>query len=198
MYPYIKNEDLNAACAVAAGMLGVSVEEFKHAVFNEKQKEYDRADIISWLNEEGYAYNEDDVQQILETLRSDYNSDMSLWSNIEAAYYNNNMHLPYADDESEEDGNAEPEDSDYDCQESFPQCAKCKHADECEAYQHALKAMDESEQMGIADVFQHDTTGCETFEPAEDECSHCDSHCPCHADCPTANERANKKEANNE
>lgn len=195
MYPYIKNEDLNAACAVAAGMLGVSVEEFKHAVFDEKQKEYDRADIISWLNEEGYVFTDNDVDQILSTLRDDWDSSMGTWSNIESAYCNNDMHLPHEDDEPEEQ---EEEEDQYGCIATFPQCQKCKYADECEAYQHALKTQQELEANGdqvMMDMFRHDTDGCEVFEPDTvpgcelGRCT-CDSHCPMHADCPTANGRA--------
>ena len=191
MYSYIPEDKLNAACQAAADILGISVEEFQRHVFNTKQREYDREDIITWLDEQGYVYTDDDVDQILHTVRDDWDSDRGTWSNIESAYYNNDMHLPYADSEPTED---DEDEDDCGCQVTFPQCGKCKHADECEAYQHALKAQEEAEQMNISDIFQHDTTGCETFEPAEGECTHCDSHCPCHADCPAVAERLRKLE----
>ena len=190
MYPYIESERLNAACKAAADSLGIDVEVFKRAVFEDKQREYDRQDIINWLDEEGYVYTDDDVDQILSTLRDDWDADRGTWSNIESAYYNNNMHLPHEDDEPEEE---EEEDDELGCTVTFPFCNKCKYADECEAYQHARQAQEEAEQM-MMDVFKHDTTGCESFEPAEGECTTCDSHCPLHADCPTVMERLKKLE----
>lgn len=191
MYNYIPEDKLNAACQVAADMLGISVDEFQRQVFDKKQMEYDREDIETWLKEQGYVYDDDDVDKILQTVRDDWDSDRGTWSNIESAYYNNNMHLPHADSEPAED---EDEDEDeYGCQVTFPQCQKCKHSDECEAYQHALEAQAEAEQMGLTDIFQQDTDGCETFEPA-DECKNCDSHCPMHADCPTVLKRVSKLE----
>lgn len=200
---YINPEQLSAACKLAAESLNIEENVFKRAVFDEMQKQYDREDIITWLDEQGYAYNDDDVEQILSTMRDDWDSDRGTWSNIESAYYNNDMHLPYVDDKSEE-----PEDDDnFGCQIAFPQCQKCKVADECDAYQHALKAQAEAEQMGIPG-FEHDTFDCETFEPFssfsdpddEFECKNCSSHCPNHADCPTAMERVRKleEEINNE
>lgn len=191
MYPYISDEKLNAACKAAADSLGIDVEVFKRAVFEDKQREYDRQDIINWLDEEGYVYTDDDVDQILSTLRDDWDADRGTWSNIESAYYNNNMHLPHEDDEPEEE---EEEDDELGCTVTFPFCNKCKYADECEAYQHARQAQEEAEQMMMMDVFKHDTTGCESFEPAEGECTTCDSHCPLHADCPTVMERLKKLE----
>lgn len=191
MYNYIPEDKLNAACQAAADILGISIEEFQRHVFDKKQREYDREDIITWLDEQGYVYTDDDVDQILHTVREDWDSDRGTWSNIESAYYNNDMHLPYADSEPAEDDDDE---DDCGCQVTFPQCQKCKHADDCEAYQHALEAQDEAEQMGLSDIFRHDTDGCETFEPAEGECKNCDSHCPMHADCPTALERVRKLE----
>lgn len=190
MYPYIESEKLNAACKAAADSLGIDVEVFKRAVFEDKQREYDRQDIINWLDEEGYVYTDDDVDQILSTLRDDWDADRGTWSNIESAYYNNNMHLPHEDDEPEEE---EEEADELGCTVTFPFCNKCKYADECEAYQHARQAQEEAEQM-MMDVFKHDTTGCESFEPAEGECTTCDSHCPLHADCPTVMERLKKLE----
>ena len=190
MYPYIESERLNAACKAAADSLGMDIQVFKRAVFEDKQREYDRQDIINWLDEEGYVYTDDDVDQILSTLRDDWDADRGTWSNIESAYYNNNMHLPHEDDEPEEE---EEEDDELGCTVTFPFCNKCKYADECEAYQHARQAQEEAEQM-MMDVFKHDTTGCESFEPAEGECTTCDSHCPLHADCPTVMERLKKLE----
>ena len=190
MYPYISDEKLNAACQVAADSLGIDVDVFKRAVFENKQREYDRSDIEEWLNEQGYVYTDDDVDQILHTLRDDWDSSLGTEGNIESAYYNNDMHLPHEDDEPEEE---EEEDDELGCTVTFPFCNKCKYADECEAYQHALKAQEEAEQM-MMDVFKHDTTGCESFEPAEGECTTCDSHCPLHADCPTVMERLKKLE----
>lgn len=199
MYPYISDEKLNAACKAAADSLGIDVEVFKRAVFEDKQREYDRQDIINWLDEEGYVYTDDDVDQILSTLRDDWDSDRGTWSNIESAYYNNNMHLPHEDDEPEEE---EEEEDALGCTVTFPQCQKCKHADECEAYQHALKVQAELEASGdqmMMDAFKHDTDNCETFEPAvipgcEMGAHTCDSHCPLHADCPVIAERLRKME----
>lgn len=199
MYSYIPEDKLNAACQAAADILGISVEEFQRHVFNTKQREYDREDIITWLDEQGYVYTDDDVDQILHTVRDDWDSDRGTWSNIESAYYNNDMHLPYADSEPAED---EDDEDECGCQVTFPQCQKCKHADECEAYQHALKVQAELEASGdqmMMDVFKHDTDNCETFEPAvipgcEMERHTCDSHCPLHADCPVITERLRKLE----
>lgn len=199
MYSFIESEKLNAACQAAAESLGVDVEIFKRAVFEEKQQEYDRNDIINWLNEEGYVYTDDDVDQILSTLRDDWDAERGTWSNIESAYYNNNMHLPHEDDEPEEE---DGEEDALGCTVTFPQCQKCKHADECEAYQHALKVQTELEASGdqmIMDAFKHDTDNCETFEPAvipgcEMGAHTCDSHCPLHAACPVIAERLRKME----
>ena len=194
MYPYITEEKLNAACKTAADSLGIDVDVFKRAVYESKQREYDRTDIIAWLDEQGYVYTDDDVDQMLSTLRDKWDSALCTESNIEACYYYNDMHLPHEDDEPEE---AEEEEDECGCTVTFPFCNKCKHADECEAYQHALKVQAELEAEGdqmMMEMFQHDTTGCETFEPAEGECTSCDSHCPLHADCPTVMERLKKLE----
>lgn len=193
MTTYIPEEKLNAACQMAADTLGVDVEVFKRAVFENKQEEYDRNDIINWFDDQGYVYTDDDVDQILCTLRDDWDADRGTWSNIESAYYNNNMHLPYADDMPEED--EEVDEEELHCRATFPQCQKCKHSDECEAYQHALKVQTEIEANGEQlSIFAHDTTGCETFEPADGECDICTSDCPLHADCPAANARITKVE----
>lgn len=197
MYPYISKEQLDAACKLAAESLNIEESVFKRAVFDEMQKQYDREDIITWLDEQGYAYNDDDVEQILSTVRDDWDSDRGTWSNIESAYYNNDMHLPYANDE--DDAVECEEDDEYGCQIAFPQCQKCRHSDECEAYQHALEAQADAAQMGIPELFEHDTDNCETFEPAVipgcEMGNHiCDSHCSLHADCPTVMERVRKLE----
>lgn len=199
MYPYIESEKLNAACKAAADFLGMDVEVFKRAVFEDKQREYDRQDIINWLDEEGYVYTDDDVDQILSTLRDDWDADRGTWSNIESAYYNNNMHLPHEDDEPEE---GEDDDDECGCVATFPQCQKCKYADECEAYQHALKAQAELEAAGdqmMLDMFKHDVGTCTTFEPApipgcELERCTCDSHCPNADGCPVVEARIRKIE----
>ena len=198
MYTHITEEQLNAACKLAAESLNVDVAVFKRAVFDDMQKQYDREDIETWLNEQGYAYNNDDVEQLLSTVREDWDADRGTWSNIESAYYNNDMHLPYADDEDDVNVDDESEDDEYSCQIAFPQCQKCQHANECEAYQHALEAQTEAAQMGIADFFKHDTDNCDAFEPAntDDECNceHCSAHCAGHADCPTAMKRVEQLE----
>lgn len=192
MYPYIPEEKLNAACQAAADTLGIDIEVFKRAVYEMKQHEYDRSDIINWLDEQCYVYTDDDVDQILSTLRDDWDADRGTWSNIESAYYNNNMHLPCEDDIPEDD-DEEPSE----CQVTFPQCQKCKYSDECEAYQHARQAQAELLATGnpeMIEMFNHDTNGCDTFEPAEGECTVCTSSCPLHADCPVANERIKEVE----
>lgn len=199
MYPYISDEKLNAACQAAADSLGIDVDVFKRAVYEHKQREYDRADIINWLDEEGYVYTDDDVDQLLSTLRDDWDSSLGTEGNIESAYYNNDMHLPHEDDEPEEE---EEEEDTLGCTVTFPQCQKCKYADECEAYQHARQAQAELLATGnpeMIEMFSHDTENCETFEPAtipgcEMGAHTCDSHCPLHADCPVIAERLRKME----
>lgn len=203
MYPYISDEKLNAACRAAADSLGIDIEVFKRAVYEQKQREYDRSDIINWLDEQGYVYTDDDVDQLLSTLRDDWDSSLGTEGNIESAYYNNDMHLPHEDDEPEEQ---EEEEDVCGCTVTFPQCQKCKYADECEAYQHARQAQAELLATGnpeMIEMFSHDTENCETFEPAtipdcELERCVCDSHCPLHADCPTVMERMKKIEEENE
>ncbi len=101
MYGYISHDKLNAACEKAAKELGVTPEEFKRAVYAEKQEDFDRQDVILWLEQQGYKFTDDDVDQILETYRDDYDADRGTWSNIESAYYENDMHLSYIDDEDE-------------------------------------------------------------------------------------------------
>jgi hypothetical protein len=163
MTPYIEKEKLTAACQAAADSIGVNVNVFKRAIYEDMQAEYDEADIRQWFDDQSYVYSDDDVFTILNTLRDDYDSNMSCWENIEAAYNNHNMHLPCEDDVPEESIQEDPSA----CQVTFPNCQKCAHADECEAYQHALQTMSElPEDSELAKLFMHDTSDCESFEPA--------------------------------
>lgn len=163
---YISKEKLNAACQAAADTLGIDSEIFKRAVYEMKQEEYDRSDIINWLDEQCYVYTDEDVDKILSTLRDDWDADRGTWSNIESAYYNNNMHLPCGDYIPESNDDEEPSE----CQVTFPNCQKCAHAGECEAYQHALQMMSElPDDSELAKLFMHDTDDCESFEPTEEE-----------------------------
>lgn len=99
MVTYVPEEKLNNACKIAAETLGIDTEVFKRLVFEHKQKEYDRMDVKQWLKDQNYIYTEDDVDQIMETLRSDWDANQSTWGNIETAYHENHMHLSNEDDE---------------------------------------------------------------------------------------------------
>lgn len=93
MTPYIETEKLNAACQAAADTLGVNINVFKRAIYEDMQAEYDEADIRQWFDDQDYVYSDDDVYAILNILREDYDSNMSCWENIEAAYNNAGLSL---------------------------------------------------------------------------------------------------------
>ena len=99
MYEYIPEEKLNTAIQKAAKLLKVDPAVFERAVFDKKQAEYDRADIEQWLQDNGYKYTDDDIEEIWCNLRDDWDADRGTWSNIESAYYNCGLQLPNADDE---------------------------------------------------------------------------------------------------
>ena len=114
MWGYIPEDKLMPVCEAAAKKLNVSVEEFMRAVYDNMQSYYDDLDVRQWLEDQGYDYTDDDVGQILDVLRSDWDADRGTWSNIESAYYNCGMNLPYKDDEEELENEAEgPDDDDF-------------------------------------------------------------------------------------
>lgn len=163
---YIEPEKLNKALEELANSLDTTVPILKRAIYEDMQAEYDEADVRQWFEDQGYVYDDKDVFTILDTLREDYDSNMSCWENIEAAYNNHNMHLPCEADIPEDTTQEEPSV----CQVTFPNCQKCAHAGECEAYQHALQTMSElPDDSELAKLFMHDTDDCESFTPVDGE-----------------------------
>lgn len=77
-------EKIEDACKKAAEELNIEPSDFKRQVFDIVQKEYDKEDIESWLDEEGYEYTEADIEKILGHLRNNWSG---TWDNISRAYY---------------------------------------------------------------------------------------------------------------
>lgn len=162
---YIEPERLNKALEELANSLDTTVPILKRAIYEDMQAEYDEADIRQWFEDQSYVYSDNDVCAVLNILRDNYDSNMSCWENIEAAYNNAGLFLPCEDDIPEE----RPEEEPSQCQVTFPLCQQCAYANECEAYQHALEVQKEVEAGSLPETFMHDTDNCESFEPVDDE-----------------------------
>lgn len=86
MLPYTKPEDLKRAIAIAAKELGCTEEQFMVDVYWAQRRKYDREDVEAWMTENDIAWeDEDQLERIVDALEDDYDSDLSVWDNIDRA-----------------------------------------------------------------------------------------------------------------
>ncbi len=80
-------EKLNEAIKAGAEILGVDEAQFERLVFEKKQREYDREDVLAWLDEHDIHLPDEEVDTLVINYEDNYNADVSLWANIDGAYY---------------------------------------------------------------------------------------------------------------
>lgn len=88
MLPYTKPEDLKRAIAIAAKELGCTEEQFMVDVYWAQRRRFEREDIVYWMeNHDMVCEDEDQLDRIVEVLEDNYDSDLSLWENIDRALH---------------------------------------------------------------------------------------------------------------
>ena len=79
-------QKVNEGLEKLAAELGTTSFNIRRIIFDDAQESYDKEDIETWLDDNGYLYTDNDVNTIFARYRSHYDSEYGVWENISASY----------------------------------------------------------------------------------------------------------------